>query len=279
MWSRVEREAVRPQARRRGADVQTHVGAPPDGAASARPPVVAIRNVSKVYGAGDVEVHALRAVSLVIERGDYVAVMGASGSGKSTLMNIVGCLDVPTSGRYRLAGTDVSTMSDDDLADVRNRRIGFVFQSFNLIPRTTALANVELPLVYGGMKRHARRERALAALERVGLSDRVGHLPNQLSGGQQQRVAIARAIVTNPAMILADEPTGALDSTSTADVLGLFGELNREGRTIIVITHEAEVASRARRIVRLFDGAVVADERQRALSPLAAAATPAAGVA
>jgi len=229
--------------------------------------------VSKVYGAGDVEVHALRSVSLTIERGEYVAVMGASGSGKSTLMNIVGCLDVPTSGRYRLAGIDVSTMSDDDLADVRNRRIGFVFQSFNLIPRTTALANVELPLVYGGMKRHARRERARGALERVGLVDRVGHLPNQLSGGQQQRVAIARAIVTNPAMILADEPTGALDSTSTADVLGLFEELNREGRTIVVITHEADVAARAQRVVRLFDGAVVSDERQRALVPLTAKAT------
>ena len=255
--------------------MQAQVTTPPDDAVAARPPVVAIRNVSKVYGAGDVEVHALRAVSLVIERGDYVAVMGASGSGKSTLMNIVGCLDVPTSGRYRLAGIDVSTMSDDDLADVRNRRIGFVFQSFNLIPRTTALANVELPLVYGGMKRHARRARAHAALERVGLADRVGHLPNQLSGGQQQRVAIARAIVTNPAMILADEPTGALDSTSTADVLGLFEELNREGRTIVVITHEADVAARAQRVVRLFDGAVVADERQRD-RPLVAAVTRAA---
>ena len=230
--------------------------------APVRPPVIALRNVTKVYGTGDVEVHALRGVSLTIERGDYVAVMGASGSGKSTLMNIVGCLDVPTDGRYRLAGVDVSTMSDDDLADVRNRRIGFVFQSFNLIPRTTALANVELPLVYGGMKRHPRRERARAALERVGLSDRLDHLPNQLSGGQQQRVAIARAIVTNPAMILADEPTGALDSTSTADVLGLFGELNREGRTIVVITHEADVAARARRVVRLFDGAIASDERR-----------------
>ena len=230
--------------------------------APVRPPVIALRNVTKVYGTGDVEVHALRGVSLTIERGDYVAVMGASGSGKSTLMNIVGCLDVPTDGRYRLAGVDVSTMSDDDLADVRNRRIGFVFQSFNLIPRTTALANVELPLVYGGMKRHPRRERARGALERVGLSDRLDHLPNQLSGGQQQRVAIARAIVTNPAMILADEPTGALDSTSTADVLGLFGELNREGRTIVVITHEADVAARARRVVRLFDGAIASDERR-----------------
>ena len=240
----------------------------------ARPPVIALRDVTKVYGTGDVEVHALRGVSLLIERGDYVAIMGASGSGKSTLMNILGCLDVPTAGRYRLAGIDVATLGDDELADIRNRRIGFVFQSFNLIPRTTALANVELPLVYGGMKRHARRERALGALARVGLDDRIDHMPNQLSGGQQQRVAVARAIVTNPAMILADEPTGALDSTSTADVLGLFDELNREGRTVIVITHEAEVAAHARRIIRLFDGAVLSDERSRPVAPPGLGAPP-----
>jgi putative ABC transport system ATP-binding protein len=229
----------------------------------ARPAVIDIRRVSKVYGSGDIEVHALRDVTLSIERGDHVAIMGASGSGKSTLMNILGCLDVPTSGRYRLAGVDVSTLSDDELADIRNRRIGFVFQSFNLIPRTSALANVELPLVYGGMKRGPRRERARWALDRVGLTDRVDHLPNQLSGGQQQRVAIARALVTNPAMMLADEPTGALDSTSTADVLDLFDELNGEGRTLVVITHEEGVAERARRVVRLFDGAIASDESNR----------------
>ena len=244
----------------------TTVPAKAEQAPVARPPVIVVRDVKKIYGAGDVEVQALRGVSLVIERGDYVAIMGASGSGKSTLMNILGCLDMPTFGRYRLAGVDVATLTDDELADIRNRRIGFVFQSFNLIPRTTALANVELPLVYGGMKRHARRERARASLARVGLADRLGHMPNQLSGGQQQRVAVARAIVTNPAMILADEPTGALDSTSTADVLGLFDELNREGRTVVVITHEDDVAAHARRIIRLRDGSIVSDERHRPLA-------------
>jgi putative ABC transport system ATP-binding protein len=226
-----------------------------------RPPVIAMRNVTKTYGAGDLEVHALRATTLVIERGDYLAIMGASGSGKSTLMNILGCLDVPTSGRYRLAGVDVSQLDGDDVADIRNRRIGFVFQSFNLIPRTTALMNVEMPLVYGGMKRSDRRLLAVAALTRVGLQDRLGHHPNQLSGGQQQRVAIARAIVTNPAMILADEPTGALDSTSTAEVLMIFDELNAEGRTVVVITHEDEVARHAKRVIRLRDGVIVDDVR------------------
>jgi putative ABC transport system ATP-binding protein len=221
-----------------------------------------MRKVCKVYGEGEVQVHALRDVTLVIERGDYVAIMGVSGSGKSTLMNIIGCLDVPSSGRYWLAGADVGAMNDDDLADIRNRRIGFIFQSFNLIPRTTAVSNVELPLVYAGVKRVTRRKRALQALQLVGLGDRTEHHPNQLSGGQQQRVAIARAIVTNPAMILADEPTGALDSASTAEVLAMFDALNLSGRTVVVITHEDEVAHHAKRVIRLRDGRVVSDERQ-----------------
>jgi putative ABC transport system ATP-binding protein len=227
-----------------------------------RRPVIDVRRLTKVYGAGDTEVHALRGVSLTIARGDFVAIMGASGSGKSTLMNIIGCLDVPTTGRYFLDGVDVSTLGDDEQADARNRKIGFVFQSFNLIPRTSAVANVELPLVYAGVRRSDRRARAVAALEAVGLGDRLHHLPSQLSGGQTQRVAIARAMVTKPAMILADEPTGALDSVATADVLGLFGELHDQGRTIIVITHEDEVAAHAARVIRLRDGAVIADDRQ-----------------
>jgi putative ABC transport system ATP-binding protein len=233
-----------------------------------RPPVIAMRNVTKTYGVGDVEVHALRATTLTIERSDYIAIMGASGSGKSTLMNILGCLDVPTSGRYRLAGIDVSQLDGDAVADIRNRRIGFVFQSFNLIPRTSALANVEMPLVYGGMKRAERRNLAIRALTRVGLNHRLDYFPNQLSGGQQQRVAIARAIVTNPAMILADEPTGALDSTSTAEVLAIFDELNAEGRTVVVITHENEVALHAKRVIRLRDGVIVDDDRRAAVDGL-----------
>ena len=233
-----------------------------------RPAVIELRRISKIYGVGDIEVHALRTVSLDIERGDFVAIMGASGSGKSTLMNVIGCLDVATKGRYRLAGTDVGRLTDDELATIRNRRIGFVFQSFNLIPRTTALVNVELPLVYAGVKRAERRARAVAALERVGLGERLDHMPNQLSGGQQQRVAIARAIVTNPAIILADEPTGALDSTSTAEVLGIFEELNVERRTVVVITHEDEVADHAKRIVRFRDGEIVSDVRRATIRGL-----------
>jgi len=223
--------------------------------------VIELRNVSKVYGMGDVQVHALRDVSMGIERGDFVAIMGASGSGKSTLMNIIGCLDAPTRGGYRLDGVDVSELSDSELADRRNRGIGFVFQSFNLIPRTTALANVELPLLYGGLKRGARRTRALAALAAVGLTNRVHHHPSELSGGQQQRVAIARAIVTNPAIVLADEPTGALDSASTNEVLAIFGQLNATGRTVVVITHEPEVAAHAKRVIRLRDGVILDDAR------------------
>jgi putative ABC transport system ATP-binding protein len=220
-----------------------------------------LTRVSKVYDTGAVEVRALDDVSLSIERGEMVAIMGHSGSGKSTMMNILGCLDVPTSGRYRLDGQDVVDLSDNQLAAIRNRKIGFVFQSFNLLPRTTALRNVELPLVYAGEGN--RSARARAALAQVGLAARAGHMPNELSGGQQQRVAIARALVTNPAMILADEPTGALDSVSTDDVMRLLVELNEAGRTVVLITHEDDVASFARRVVRLDDGRVVSDEPQR----------------
>ena len=224
-------------------------------------PVIVVHEVTKTYGTGDVEVHALRGVSLAFHRGDFVAIMGASGSGKSTLMNILGCLDLPTSGRYLLDGVDVRRVDEAQLANVRNRKIGFVFQSFNLIPRTSAIANVELPLVYAGVKKAERRRRAAAALEAVGLSDRIEHLPSELSGGQQQRVAVARAIATNPALILADEPTGNLDSVSTEEVLDVFTHLNREGRTIVLITHEPEVAARAKRVVRLRDGRIVEDYR------------------
>ncbi|GAB7049014.1 ABC transporter ATP-binding protein [Catenuloplanes indicus] len=226
-------------------------------------PVLDVRQLRKVYGEGEATVHALAGVSLTVQRGDYVAIMGSSGSGKSTLMNILGCLDVPSTGRYLLDGVDVSKLSDRQLAVVRNRRIGFIFQSFNLIPRTTALANVELPLAYAGVKPAARRKRALAALDLVGLAARAGHEPNQLSGGQQQRVAVARALVTEPALLLADEPTGNLDSRSTEDVLTIFDDLHGQGRTIVLITHEAEVGARAGRLIRLFDGQVRSDERNR----------------
>jgi putative ABC transport system ATP-binding protein len=241
-------------------------------------PVIALQSVSKIYGEGDTAVHAVDGVDVVVERGDYVAVMGASGSGKSTLMNIIGCLDVPTRGRYLLDGVDVRRLDEKRQALIRNRKIGFVFQSFNLIPRTSAVSNVELPMAYGGVRPAERRKRALAALELVGLGARSGHLPSQLSGGQQQRVAIARAIVTNPLLLLADEPTGALDSASTAGVLGLFDDLNAAGRTLVVITHEEEVAERAKRVLRMRDGRVQSDVRVAGpLEPpprrLAAAAT------
>jgi putative ABC transport system ATP-binding protein len=223
-------------------------------------PVIDVRDVHKTYELGDVAVHALRGVSLRIGRGEYVAIMGQSGSGKSTLMNILGCLDTPTSGAYLLRGLDVRDVEEDALSDMRNRFIGFVFQSFNLIPRTRALANVELPLAYAGVPRAQRRERALGALAAVGLADRVNHEPSELSGGQQQRVAIARALVTNPALILADEPTGNLDTSSGEEVLGIFGRLNEQGRTIVLITHEEDVAAHAGRVIRLRDGAILADE-------------------
>jgi putative ABC transport system ATP-binding protein len=223
-------------------------------------PVIDVGEVSKTYYVSDdVVVHALDRVSLRIERGEYVAIMGTSGSGKSTLMHILGCLDSPTSGTYRLDGQVVRDIPQDELSDLRNRRIGFVFQSFNLVPRTTALANVELPLAYAGVPRPRRRQAALAALDAVGMADRVAHLPSELSGGQQQRVAVARALVTNPSLILADEPTGNLDSRSTDEILGIFERLNGEGRTVVLITHEPEVAERARRVIRLGDGHVLED--------------------
>jgi putative ABC transport system ATP-binding protein len=223
-------------------------------------PVIALDRVSKVYSNGSLSVEALRSVTLSIDAGEYVAVMGPSGSGKSTLMHIIGCLDVLTEGRYFLAGEDVSSLTEDALAEIRNRRIGFVFQQFNLLPTMTAWRNVELPLCYAGVPRPVRKARAMEALERVGLGDRVEHRPTELSGGQQQRVAVARALVTDPALILADEPTGNLDSASTEDLLGLLDELHQAGRTIVLITHEPDVAARAQRVARMRDGSVISDD-------------------
>jgi putative ABC transport system ATP-binding protein len=225
-------------------------------------PVLQVTGLKKIYGTGEATVHALRGATMTVHRGDYVAIMGSSGSGKSTLMNILGALDIPTSGSYLLDGVDVSRLSDGQLALARNRLIGFIFQAFNLIPRTSAVANVELPLAYAGVKPKERRRRAMEALDVVGLADRAGHEPNQLSGGQQQRVAVARALVTEPALLLADEPTGNLDSKSTADVLQVFDDLSAAGRTIVIITHEDEVGARAKRLVRLVDGSIVTDVRQ-----------------
>jgi putative ABC transport system ATP-binding protein len=224
-------------------------------------PVIDVRDATRVYQiTEEIAVRALDGVSLLIERGELVAIMGASGSGKSTLMNILGCLDAPTAGSYRLDGIDVRDYDDDELSDLRNFKLGFVFQAFNLVPRMNALAQVELPLSYAGVPRRERRARAVAALDAVGMNGRMDHLPSELSGGQQQRVAVARAIVTNPALILADEPTGNLDSRSTAEVLEIFERLNAEGRTVVIITHEDEVAAHARRTVRMADGRIVSDE-------------------
>jgi putative ABC transport system ATP-binding protein len=230
---------------------------PPQGTAPVEPSrdtVIELERVTKVYRTGSISVAALRGVSLSIDQGEYVAIIGPSGSGKSTLMHILGCLDIPTSGRYHLAGADVSHMSETALAEVRNRSIGFVFQQFNLLASMTAWQNVELPLAYAGVSRAERKDRAMEALARVGLAGRVHHRPGELSGGQQQRVAVARALVTEPALILADEPTGNLDSVSAAEVLRLMGELHETGRTLLLITHDVEVASAANRVVGIRDG-------------------------
>ena len=226
-----------------------------------RPLAIQVHEVTKTYELGQIKVRALRQVSLQIERGDFVAIMGSSGSGKSTLMNILGCLDIPTTGSYLIDGVDVSSLDEDDLSDLRSRKIGFVFQSFNLVSRTSAIANVELPLAYAGVDRATRRRRAADALDAVGMANRLHHQPSELSGGQQQRVAVARAIVTNPTLILADEPTGNLDSHSTEDVLRIFARLNGEGRTVVLITHEPDVAEQAKRVVSLSDGKIVEDRR------------------
>jgi putative ABC transport system ATP-binding protein len=230
--------------------------------------VITLEGITKIYHTGEVEVAALKGISLHIPEGEFVAIMGPSGSGKSTLMNLIGCLDQPTSGRYILDGYDVSALTDDQLAWIRNRKIGFVFQSYNLIPRASAVHNVEMPLIYAGDNQQ-RRERAMAALESVGLLERAGHLPNELSGGQQQRVAVARALVTDPAILLADEPTGNLDSESSLEIMKLLRDLNQQSRTIVLITHEAEIAAFAQRVVRVRDGVVVSDERPAVATEMA----------
>ncbi len=225
-------------------------------------PVLLLEDVHKIYNPGSpLQVHVLKGISLRVEEGDYVAIMGHSGSGKSTMLNILGCLDIPTTGRFLINGVDVSQLDDNQQAEVRNRYLGFVYQSFNLVKRTSALANVELPLVYGGVGKAERRRRALTALGLVGLGERTHHMPNELSGGQQQRVAIARAIVTGPSVILGDEPTGNLDPTSTEEVLQIFGRLNAAGRTVVLITHEDDVAAHAKRVVVLTDGRIDSDVR------------------
>jgi putative ABC transport system ATP-binding protein len=226
--------------------------------------VVDVTNLTRTYQVGDVEVKALRGVSLQIAAGDFVAVMGASGSGKSTFMNLIGCLDRPTAGTYLLGGRDVGGLSRDDLARVRGQQIGFVFQGFNLLPRTSAIENVELPMLYQGVRAAERKSRATAALERVGLGERLDHTPAQLSGGQQQRVAIARALVNEPKLLLADEPTGALDTKTSEEVMNLFTDLNKQGLTIVVVTHEPDVAGYAQRVVTFRDGAILADAQRRA---------------
>jgi putative ABC transport system ATP-binding protein len=237
-------------------------------------PVIRTVDLERVYSAGDVAVRALRGVSLRIERGEFVAIMGASGCGKSTLMNVLGCLDQPTRGRYELLGRDVSRLADDELADVRNRTIGFVFQSFNLLPRTSAVENVELPLLYGELSASEQRARALAALRRVGLEGRETSTPAQLSGGQQQRVAIARALVNEPELVLADEPTGNLDSRTSEEILALFAGLHERGMTIVLVTHENDVAAHAARVVVMRDGQVVEDRRTRGSGAPSMAAAP-----
>jgi putative ABC transport system ATP-binding protein len=221
--------------------------------------VIKLENIKRYFKIGDVEVQALRGINLIINKGEYVALMGPSGSGKSTLMNIVGCLDTPSAGKYWLSEQDVSQMDDDELAEIRNKEIGFVFQTFNLLPRSTALDNVALPLVYAGYSRTERNERALKTLESVGLADRTDHKPNELSGGQRQRVAIARALINNPSIILADEPTGNLDTKTSYEIMELMEKIHEEGNTVIIVTHEEDIARRAHRIVRLRDGVVESD--------------------
>jgi putative ABC transport system ATP-binding protein len=243
-------------------------------------PVIRLASVTKTYGTGEAAVHALRGVSLDVMNRDYVAIMGASGSGKSTMMNIIGCLDVPSEGQFLIDGIDTSVLDEQQLALVRNRKIGFVFQAFNLIPRMTAMANVELPLSYAGVKTAERRQRAQAALQLVGLANRGHSQPKQLSGGQQQRVAVARALVTAPSLILADEPTGNLDRKASADLMEVFDRLNAAGRTIVLITHEADVAAHAKRMIGVQDGHIVADRRRAepdALPPLLSPARAAGG--
>lgn len=228
------------------------------------PPIIRLEKVTKLYRMGDAEVHALRAIDFTLDRGDMVAIMGSSGSGKSTLLNVVGMLDRPTEGKYFLYGQAVQDLSETELAELRNRKLGFVFQSFNLLQRDTALENVELPMVYAGVRPSDRRKRAMEALDRVGLAERMHHLPNQLSGGQQQRVSIARAIVNQPLLLLADEPTGALDSATSESVMALFGDLHRQGMTVVLVTHDPGIAGYAKRVVSFRDGQIVSDVRQEA---------------
>jgi putative ABC transport system ATP-binding protein len=230
--------------------------------------LIELKNIAKKYIMGAEIIHAIRSISLTVEKNEYVALMGPSGSGKSTLMNIIGCLDSPTSGEYFLNGTEVSRMSDNELAEVRNREIGFVFQTFNLLPRSTALENVALPLLYAGLRKHKRIEVATAIMDDVGLKDRMKHRPNELSGGQRQRVAIGRALVNNPSLILADEPTGNLDTKTSEEIMSLFNDIHKRGNTIVVVTHEEDIALHAHRIVRLRDGLVESDEINRNIKKL-----------
>ena len=222
--------------------------------------IIEVNDLHRTYQVGQQQVHAVRGLDMTVGTGEYVAIMGSSGSGKSTLMNMLGCLDTPTSGTYQLNGTEVSTFTDDQLAAIRNREIGFVFQTFNLLARSTAAQNVELPLVYAGLKGPVRRKKVAEAMAAVGLSDRADHKPNELSGGQRQRVAIARALVNNPSLILADEPTGNLDSGTSAEIMEILGDLNRQGHTVLIVTHEADISAHCRRVIRLHDGKIVSDE-------------------